>query len=488
MPLPYIDVNNPIPGGVDTINSLIGGYNSPEAAAADFSSNAPRAEDYIKKQYQTSTGDFFADPFQDAAKRRDSALMSTIQAGKTIGPSGTPISTVSTASGGNVGPSILGVLPNSPLIQGPTNQTQSMQSAAVPQQQQQQQQRPDFFDLAMNRNPLPDAGPTFLRAQRNRIAGLGNEANQLFSTLKSDNQSALIPKDYSKQELQLDATGKPVAGNVLNKDLYNDPRFQQLLKQQPDTAHKFYKAIYGRDLAQDITMQAAHEASVNKSDRDVLDQFKRSGDFDPITGSPFIRQMVNDLLNPGQQTEVKRPLSYFERQVLNKQGAFENQTGQTIPQGMNVDSTGATTPEEKTAVRNEIAKLHAANPSDTPETLLLKARKNLSSASAAATSTDTRPGYVKTADTLGQIALSGINFGGIDLINNGLQAANSLVYGLPRVMGASLPYASRIPHIPVPTNEALSRKYQESVTPSLGEVASEGVNYWDTKFPALRKF
>jgi hypothetical protein len=50
------------------IAATIGAYDSPEAAISDFDANAPQGKDYLTKQYQRLTGDWFADPFKDAEK------------------------------------------------------------------------------------------------------------------------------------------------------------------------------------------------------------------------------------------------------------------------------------------------------------------------------------------------------------------------------------------------------------------------------------
>jgi hypothetical protein len=50
------------------IAATIGAYDSPEAAVSDFDANAPQGKDYLTKQYQRLTGDWFADPFKDAEK------------------------------------------------------------------------------------------------------------------------------------------------------------------------------------------------------------------------------------------------------------------------------------------------------------------------------------------------------------------------------------------------------------------------------------
>lgn len=465
MPFPFVNTNGPMPGNFAGIDAVLSPYNTGEAAESDFS-RAPQARNYLNTQYQALTGDAFADPIEDNKRRRFAAIMSTIDRGKTIGPSGMPISTVSTASGSNLGPSILGVSPNSPLIQGPPSAGTSNESVATLQSNPQQQQ-PNYFDMAMSRNPLPEEGSKYLGTQKRRIAETGTYGIALFNALKSDNQDALIPKDYSKQELQLDEKGHPVAGNVLNKDLYNDPRFQQLLKIQPDVAHKFYRAIYGRDLAQDITMQAAHEASVNKSDRDVLDKFKTSGDFDQVTGEPFIRQMINDPLNPGHQTEVKRPLSFYEKKVLDKPGAMENLTGQSRPAGMDVTSAGTNlTPQEQTQVRSKVAEFRAQFPNDPPAKLLLRARQALANPTATLTD-DTRPWYIKAGDTAGQAVISTINSPGLRL---------------PKFMGEQKPTFA------VPTDAELINRYKNSsISDDLGTALYEGVNYWDTKFAPLRE-
>lgn len=403
-----IDVNRPFPGGLQGIGAFIGRYGSPEAAESDLQFNQPNgARNFITDNYTRLTGDYFADPFKDAAKQRDLALMSTIDAGKGIGAAGTPQGSISVAAGGTLGPSILGIGSNSPLQQGP--------GLATLQPLSTQPHTPDTFGMAMVNNPLAND----LSNQQRRVNETGDAGVQLYSHLKESNPNALSPLSHDNQMLQLDEKGHPVAGNVLNQDLFNDPRFQTLYKTNPVQAKKIYQAIHGRDLDQDMAMQAAHEGAVNKSDRDVIDQFKKSGDFDEF-GEPYIRQMVSDPFNPGQQKESQRPLSFFEKKVLAKNGTLQNLTGQEAPKGMDLSSAGNLTPEEKAQL---IKNYKQTNPKDPPAVRMLQARK--ASGAGVTSGTGNAPTTVETlAQLRGEDPMTDVANMGVGIANAGIGIAN----------------------------------------------------------------
>jgi hypothetical protein len=77
------NVNQPI-DDPRLIAAAINDYQTPEAAEADFRSNAPQGMDYLTQQYQRLTGDAFADPFADASKRRADAMTQAALGGASI--------------------------------------------------------------------------------------------------------------------------------------------------------------------------------------------------------------------------------------------------------------------------------------------------------------------------------------------------------------------------------------------------------------------
>lgn len=355
------DINNPIRGGVGTINNLIGSYASPEAAQADLETNAPEGINYLRNQYQGLTGDAFADPFVDAGRVRSSAMTQAALQGASI------------ATGGRSGGELLA--PPRPMIAmnaaaSPINMT-TYGGSTGPQVATPQHNPLDHPELQ-----LPDTTDSnFRKVQQMRVSQVGGNASALFQDYAHNKPSLLTPPVGHDQSLEFDDKGRPIAGDVLHKDLFNDPKFKSFLKTQPNEARGFYESITGRDFNADLQMQVAHEQSVTKTQQGILAEFRKTGDFDPITGEPFKTKQVADPLNPGEYKTVPIPLSYEEKAVLAKKGALEGQTGIPRPAAFDVSSAGTNvTPDEASKLRSKMIELRKQFPDDSIERLLQRAR------------------------------------------------------------------------------------------------------------------
>lgn len=228
---------------------------------------------------------------------------------------------------------------------------------------------------------LPDdpSNPDFSDIQRRRAANAGDAAANLYSYYKKNKPELLTPPITNNQSLEYDATGKPIAGNVLHAKLFNDPRFQNLLTTNPQQAHDFYKSVTDRDLTADVKMQGGRTASLQKAEQSMIDDFnKNGGDFDPYTGEPFETRQVADPTSPGSFQTVRTPLSLAKKTALKKAGVFEARTGIKSPQPYDVSSAGAIRPDQQNKLRETMGRLRAkpenTNKTD-PEIQLLAQRE-----------------------------------------------------------------------------------------------------------------
>ena len=398
-----------------TIQAYINNYASPEAAAADTMEKAPRGYDYLVSQYQALTGDSFADPFEDAASARSRSLTDLAVSSQLGGPG--------TGTSFNVGNALTGPTINRPASQVVANrnvldQVLNNQDRIAPLQ--------SAIAAATLSHPelqLPEVGgsytdlagqtSSFTDIQKRRAAALG--ATDLFEKLTQNNPDALNPVDTTNPILQVDEKGNPIAGDVLNAKLFNDPEFQRALKFQPQKAAALYKALFDRDLKQDIGAQVGANEERTKTDDKILDAVDRGLDWDDITGEPYIRVMKSDPTNPGQEIETRRSLSGPERIALSKKGGFEARYGVAPPQGMKVS------PDEANALRKKRDEIVANNPSIPKAIALLQARKEL----AASSKLGSRGGggkLTQAADFFDKLSGAAINTG-LDQTNRLFQGA-----------------------------------------------------------------
>lgn len=346
------------PTSVDKINALIGSYATPEAAQNDISVNAPQGYDYLKSEYQRATGDSFADPFADASRARDAALLTAISAGKTGAGPELGIST------SQFGPRILSAIP-------PTQIPEANITAPTGTVAKQAAEQTVFHQMLQNpQYQLPDvSSEDFVGAQARRASLFG--VRDIFDELTQRNPEALNLVDPTNPELQLDAKGKPIAGDVLSGALFNDPKFQLLYSTQPEKAARFYKAIYGRDLHSDIESQVEANQKRTSTREDILKGLTKNLIFDDITGQPLIRTYKRDIATGDSVEGPPRELSAIEQAAITQAGGFKSLFGFEPPQGMNL------TFDEQQALRQKRDEILQKNPNIPKSVALLQARKEL---------------------------------------------------------------------------------------------------------------
>ena len=408
---PYFDVNQPVWGGADTINRLIGGYDSPEAAQQDFERNAPGAKDYLTREYQRLTGDDFADPFAAAATARDAALSTAIGLGKSgLGPS------LSVASGSTLGPRVVSALPPD-ILSAPGAQAGLPVTAPPGTLTRQNAQQTVFQQMLQNpQYQLPSSdSPDFNATQAKRASLFG--VRDVFDLLTKSNPDVLKPIDETNPNLQVDAKGKPIAGDVLNGKLFNDPEFQRLYRTEPDKAHKIYAALYGRDLGQDISSQVEANQKRTGTRDEILKSIQKDLIFDPVTNKPMLRTYKRDPISQDSVPGPPRELSAVEQHAIEQSGGFHSVFGFEPPQQANL------TFDEEQKLRAEVAALKQKNPNVPDSALVIQARKNLSQA------TPTSTGFGAGAANFGAGVLGFAQNVGRDIGNTGAGVINDLLTG-----------------------------------------------------------
>lgn len=365
-----IDVNYGLSGGVNTIDSIINQYATPEVASQDMFFNAPRGRDYLIDQYQQLSGNSFlsdhGDPFEEASRARASALTTAaVQPNRPI-----------IATGSNMG---MRALPSPVDPNLSVAYAHARGEAATPLEAETARMGAGIPNLAAawshpeaNLDAVADPNsPDFLNAQKTRVSSLGSDAMSLFDTLRSTSPTALAPTSRISPKLQRDEKGKVVAGDVLNSDLFSHPDFQKMIKEKPEKAKQFYAAVTGRDLDQDVGMQVASNQKRQVERDRVLANLADKIDFDEITGKPYIREYVAGLM-PGERKEVRRSLSYVEQQMMSQEGGFKTRFGFPAPSG--APELGKATPAAKEAIKTLVDQDRSNDPLSTK---IARARKHL---------------------------------------------------------------------------------------------------------------
>lgn len=361
----YFDINSPLRGGVNDINNVIGAYASPEAAQTDLEANAPQGTEYLRKQYRGLTGDEFADPFQDASRVRTAALTDAAMNGASL------------AVGGRMGGEVLMAPPIAAEAAPTVGRRRLLQPAAAAANAVTtyggstgpQVMGPPMNPLDRPELQLPDTSDdNFSKVQQMRISQIGGDASALFQNYAHNNPSLLKPPITHDQSLEYDDKGRPIAGDVLHKDLYNDKKFQMFLRSNPNEAYAFYKGVTGRDLTGDMHMQIAHEQSVTKRHTAAIDKFsEQGGSFDEVTGEPYTTKLAKDPNDPFGPPVTTRnyDLSYETKQLLKNSTAYKTATGIDQPEAANMQGAGGPlSPDQEDKLRTGMvteAKLHPEN-------------------------------------------------------------------------------------------------------------------------------
>lgn len=375
-----IDIRNPFPGGLQGIQALLGSYASPEAAERDIF-RSPHGRDYVEDEYRRLTGDEFANPYADASRSRDAEVMNAVAGGASF------------AFGGSSGPQMLIPPTAIPSQSSPTTSRRranglvaSNPEVATLQSDPYEEAlaRPSLqFSAAVGANPFaegkdminPDLSPSD-RIQRNRANTAGGAAAELWQHYAKNAPELLRPPTTSDQSLEFDDKGKPIAGDVLHRKLFDDPKFQNLLRTNRTQAANFYKAVTDRDLATDIQMQGGRQASMQKAQQSLVDEFnQKNGRFDPYTGEATMTRQVADPLNPGQFKDVEMPVGDAMKAAVSRY--YTARTDQPLPQGFDVSGAGSITAEQQMALRQRMKQLKAENPNVPDNAIMMLAQKEL---------------------------------------------------------------------------------------------------------------
>ena len=399
------------PTSLDRINSYVGSYASPEAAATDTQENAPAGYDYLTNQYQRLTGDYFADPFQDAAKARDAALSSQIGAGRIgTGPA------LSVATGGGMGPRVLGAVAPTPIpppegTSGPPNllPTSVVTHATAAAQAARETLKNPEYQL-----PADPTHPDFGSAQARRASLLG--VRDIFDELQRRNPDATKLVDPTDPALEVDDKGRPVAGDVLNAQLFNDPKFSYLRSTDPEKANRIYQALFDRNLNQDVEAQVAANVGRTNTRKEILKDVTKTLFFDPVTQKPLLRTYKRDPITGDSVEGPPRELSAVEQNAIDQEGGFHSVFGFEPPKKANL------TFDEEQLIRQRVQQLKDKNPNVPESALVLQARKELSARPSTAQPAPTGPG--KVAGTL--LGLEGV---GRNVANTAIDQANILLSG-----------------------------------------------------------
>lgn len=322
-----MDINDP--RFYAATQAAIAAYGSPEAAQADFETNAPRANAAFIARHQALTGDAFSDPWESLQHTRDTAL--TELATKT---------NTSFAVGGSNGPAVL--LP-APVSQAMTAADGTHPAPLLRTQRLNDAERIATLQPAIHA-PMPDlplpytsgtvvepvgGQPTspfsapnpLMEAQRQRVNRIGSSAVQLFDRMWAQNPRALRVNPVDPL-LERDAKGNPLAGDVLNLDLFHDQGFQHMMKIEPQKAAAFYEAITGHPLETAITAQNAATANRQKIRQDVVERMIKGLKHNEF-GEPEMQEYIADPMGLGGKVSFSRPLNDAERMVYDRGGLEE---------------------------------------------------------------------------------------------------------------------------------------------------------------------
>lgn len=354
------DVNAPAP--VSAIDQYIGRYSSPEAAQSDTISNAPQGYDYLKKSYQASTGDYFADPFKDASDVHARALTEAAM-------SGASIATGDVRAGGR-----LLSLPNPPATtpapadnagapqQDPTlsaTGNSQVQNSLMTQllQGQGNQYQLDRKELQIPDINAPDFNPkTYLDVvhKRANLAGVGMEFRQLMK----DNPEAIAGPTADPRFSTDPKTGKTISSDELHP-LASDPGFMELSKQDPSKANALYYAVTGQHYQTAINAKISSLVEQRAGRQKILEGIKGIK-ADPISGALQKTIEVKDFDGTVHQQDL--PMSELEKAALAKEGGTERLFGVQLPGLGGVQPKQGMTDEELVSYRQRTQDIMSKNP------------------------------------------------------------------------------------------------------------------------------
>jgi hypothetical protein len=345
--MPTINLQGPASFGA--INSVISQYATPDAAESDLFFNAPRGRNFLVDRYRQLTGDYFADPFEDARQRYADRRMAEVVAAK---QAATVPSAFSNASGTQLSPW---------AAREVTNQTIRDQLASEANARM----------LESREMQLPAIGAENyqdIQKRRSNYAGVAN----LFDEIAGRQPEALAPADEGTPAMlqRLETTGKNAGKVQPSYDLHPiafNPKFQETLRREPEKAIKFYHAVTGRSFETDRAATVAQRAEFEKADDEILADLRKTGKWNPILGTFTKSTMQQDPNNPfGPYREIQRPISDVEEAALRRKGgalqALRVDPSQVQPKfDIGVAAKGLTPMEEK-AFRVKLDQWAQTNP------------------------------------------------------------------------------------------------------------------------------
>jgi hypothetical protein len=345
MPLPYSVFNINQPTSLEAIGAAIGSYATPEAAQSDLFFNAPRGMDYLINQYRRSTGDYFADPFQDMSRGRMAAITAA---------AANPVAITKDEAGKQI---------STPI-------KWSDREALNAELTQGLQERGRNYQLASRDLLLPPPGAENYESIQEKRANLTGTSD-LFRDIRDRNPSALQPQEATDVMLQRrDPTGKGEGKVTPATDLHQiafDPRFQETLKRDPTKAKKLYSAITGgRSFDTDREATVAQRELDIKADDEILADLRKTGKWNPILGTFTKMATVADIMGgPGATKQVERPISDVEEAALRRNGgALEalRVSPSQVPPAMEVPKAWGLTKSEERDFRNAVFEDQSKHP------------------------------------------------------------------------------------------------------------------------------
>lgn len=450
MPRPYFNVSGPT--SMDAIQSYIGGYATPEAAAMDTPS-APT--NYLNSQYQRITGDAFADPFEDAAKNRNAAMIEAAANGASV------------AVGSNTGQKLLSV----PILppQGPQVMSgsgggvalASMMPALSPSGQRTAdnsiltsmlQMRGGAANNARADMQVPEpTANNYLQVLGQRANSIG--AGDLFSKIQRSNPSAfsagISADDPRFARIQGGANGKVEAADALHP-IANDPHFREELRRNPTKAQALYSAVTnGRDYNTDITAKSQLLSEQSDSRKKMIEGLK-GVEADPITG---VYTHQKETIGLGGEVTIKKvPLTPHEVAAIDTEGGFKRIFGVEVPdKGGLPPLPGKTTAAQNQDYRTRVAALVAEKKIPAKEAANIvhgqMFTEQQQQKSGVATS-QSGPGLKGNARTMMEFMGSGINTLTQKMANPLFQTIADTIYG-ERGRSGDVDEAFQIPPIPI---------------------------------------
>jgi len=389
------------PTTMAAINQYIGGYKTPEAALTDTEKRAPGGLKYLRDNYQALTGDFFADPFEDAIKARDDA-----------GYNARMSAAMGSRGGGVVAPPS-GAAPQVATVQRPDDWQPTATNWADREIQREAFRRSMERSSAMDRLNSPEMQlPTGdvsqnwadfqdsqrLIEKRMNLAGTRDLYDKIGPEVFSRGTTADDPR-FAR--VQGGKDGKIEASDALHPIALH-PEFIRELARNPQKAKlAYYAATNGRDYETDI----AGGAQLRKEQGDVADKMIAAyhGLYaDEITGQLY----ETGKLDSGGTKQPDRPLTQYEMDVVKSRKGTQRLTGVQVPGYGGMQLPGADE-EGLNAVRTRAKELMREDPTLKPKAAFDMAHSQLAPNKVA--TSQSRPGLWKATDALENFMTSTVN-------------------------------------------------------------------------------